>query len=313
MNLPLFSTQEVEIETLSLEYVDLRLRNEKMIQSMSCSLEKNGQLSPVISLSSGDENETTRAPLLLDGYVRVKALQRLGRDTVQSIDWKGTEVHGLLTLLNQQDNRNWLAIEQARVISVLHQEYGLSQSEIARQLGRDKSWVSRRLSLYQETPEPILKALYKGNISLWTATRVLIPLARANFAHSTQLLGYLEKHHQSTRATKYFLERYTETNQQTRQKMITHPEHFFKAYTENQKEKAALKLSRGPEGEWCQGWKTIGGILQRLRKLVDVLFHPRQGYEEYEKLSEPFLQAKQKIAPIEEHILREKNDLDLEA
>jgi len=51
--------------------------------------------------------------------------------------------------------------------------------------------VSRRLALLAQLSEPLQEAVRQGVLSSWAASRVLVPLARANAAEADILLGVL--------------------------------------------------------------------------------------------------------------------------
>jgi len=170
----------------------------------------------------------------------------------------------------------------------LRTQFGLSQPQIARQLGRDQSWVSRRLSLIEDLPEQILKAVSQSKVSVWIATRILAPMARAIPEHATQLLNYLTRHHHSTREVQSFFDHYQKSNRQIRTKLINEPELFFKAQKANENNKKAKRLAAGPEGQWANDLNMITNILKRLEQLVPTLLYERIQDPESERLLKPF-------------------------
>jgi ParB-like chromosome segregation protein Spo0J len=70
-------------------------------------------------------------------------------------------------------------MEEALVIQSLHREDGLTQMEIAVLVGRDKSWVSRRISLIERLSEEVQEDIRLGLISVITG-RELTKLPRGN-------------------------------------------------------------------------------------------------------------------------------------
>src|SRR4030042_986974 len=70
-------------------------------------------------------------------------------------------------------------MEEALVVQSLYREDGLTQVEIATLLGRDKSWVSRRISLIERLSEEVQEDLRLGLISVITG-RDLAKLPRGN-------------------------------------------------------------------------------------------------------------------------------------
>ncbi|HBD07379.1 MAG TPA: hypothetical protein DCZ69_03885, partial [Syntrophobacteraceae bacterium] len=81
--------------------------------------------------------------------------------------------------LNQVSGRSISEMEEALVAQSLHREDGLTQVEIAALVGRDKSWVSRRISLIERLSEEVQEDLRLGLIPVMTG-RDLAKLPRGN-------------------------------------------------------------------------------------------------------------------------------------
>lgn len=214
----------VEHHCLQMRYKNLRLHKRSAIEKLTTSIEQHGQLVPAVVVSEA-ENQW----ILIDGHLRVKALKRLGKDTVEAEVWQCNTTEALLMVLKNHAARSLEAFEEALLLYELHTQHTLSQNELATRVGRDKSWVCRRLSLLEFLPHSVLQAISKGTISLWIATRVLTPLARANNAHAEKLLTYLLNHFHSTRELHSFYMHYQKSNRPERTKMVDNPELFFKA------------------------------------------------------------------------------------
>ncbi|MCP4622044.1 MAG: ParB/RepB/Spo0J family partition protein, partial [bacterium] len=171
--------EKVEIAHIDFRYEHTRIRASRAVLRMADSMERFGQISPVLVVR---ENELGH--ILIDGYLRVQALRRLGQDMVSAQVWIGNESGALLYILARNQERNWDAYEQASLIKELHLNHKLSQMEISRLLGKDKSWVSRRLALLDSVPELIIVSVRACQISTWSANRILAPLERAMSAHA---------------------------------------------------------------------------------------------------------------------------------
>jgi ParB family chromosome partitioning protein len=250
----------LEHHCLETPYVQCRLPRKQYLQKLTQSIEQNGQLVPVILVP-----KTTQKWILMDGHLRVKALKNLGQDLIQSEIWDCDVSEALLMLLKEHASSPLEIIEEALLLQTLCAQQGLSQNDIALRLGRDKSWVSRRLSFINVLPEPVIQAVLLGKVSLWVATRVLAPLARANAYHVQQLLDYLLKESLSTREVQCFYEYYQRANLPERTKMLQDPGLFLKAQQFIEAEKAIHKLRAGPEGEWE---KQCGFVLIALQRLI---------------------------------------------
>jgi ParB-like chromosome segregation protein Spo0J len=69
--------KEIEIARLHLRYAHTRIHRPERVSSLASSIERFGQIIPVIALRQGVDSF-----VLIDGYLRVKAMMRCLRDTV---------------------------------------------------------------------------------------------------------------------------------------------------------------------------------------------------------------------------------------
>ncbi len=258
--------QTVDLHRLDLRYSHVRVTNEKRIRQIADSIAKHGQLEAMLTVSGGDN-----IFVLIDGYQRQAALRYLGQDTGHIIIGDFTEEESLLQLLIHRGERQWEAIEEAGLIQELHHRFKYSFAEIGKQIGRDKSYVKRRLDLLESLPEAILQQVLSGVISTWAASRVLVPLARANPEDATKLAAHLEQSPLSTRQLKSFHEHYQKANRQVRKRMIEFPDLFVKS-----SEVLAGSHHEGPEEKWLRDAGAVCGILHRLQSQTDIVFYPKQ-------------------------------------
>ena len=174
----------IELHQLDRKYEDLKVRSRQEESNLLASLEAEGQRMPVIVV----EGESETAPfIVIDGFKRVRAASRLGVDQLECNVWQQSEVDALLQLHTLQRPRERSALEDAYLIRVLHEEHGLSQTAIARRLGRTQSWVSRRLGLVKELPGWLQEHVRKGDVQCYVATKYLLPMARTNGEHAKLL------------------------------------------------------------------------------------------------------------------------------
>ncbi len=188
---------DIELHQLQLRFAMARVSDERAVQRLMQSIDVCGQLVACIAVREGAGEAA--ALVLIDGYRRVAALRRLGRDTARVQCAGGTLADALAQLLACAQSRSLAAIEQALLLlRELIDGQHLSQREAARQCGRDASWVQRRLLLLQALPEGVLEAVRGGSVSSWAAVRVA-PLARANADHAQRLLAGMRGQALSTR------------------------------------------------------------------------------------------------------------------
>ena len=173
---------ELDLHRLELRFADSRLVEPRAVARLAESIERCGQIVPCIVVaapgSQDGEGGGAQALVLIDGYRRVGALRRLGRDTVGVEQWSCDLTTALLRLLARTRDRAFASIEEALLLRALVAEHGLSRHEVARRSGRDVSWVSRRLQLLSGLPDAALAAVRGGYLSSWVANRVIVPLAR---------------------------------------------------------------------------------------------------------------------------------------
>jgi ParB family chromosome partitioning protein len=247
------------------------------------SIEQRGQLMPVVAVPAAD---TEGQWVLIDGYRRREALQHLGADRIWVDVWQRSVDEALLASLARAAERAWEAIEEAALIAELASRHSLQA--IARELGRDVSWVSRRLSLIKALPEDLLEEVRKGRISLWAATRILAPLARANAEHARTLLAQLKQQPLSTRELKRLYEQYRQASKVQRQRLVEHPALFVQALDSRAQASADKRLAAGPEGAWYKDLRVVSTLLERLLGQVPALFAPTQEAAERERLAQAF-------------------------
>jgi ParB/RepB/Spo0J family partition protein len=274
---------DIELSCIEMTFAHIRIAAPLQVNKLTLSIDACGQVTPVIVVSAGTPNRFT----LMDGYLRIAALQRLKQDIVKAEIWECSEADALLSLIAKQSERQWEAFEEASALRELQARYQLSQEQIANQIGRTQSWISRRLALLTALPDKLVHAVTKGTISVWTANRVLAPMARAIPSHSECLLNYLNKNSHSTRELTDFFKHYQKTNYLSREKMVMQPELFFKAQKALQAERQAKLLKAGPEGRWRLILANISDQIKYLEKLAPQLFYDRQEEKICQQLLEP--------------------------
>jgi ParB-like chromosome segregation protein Spo0J len=273
---------EVELHRLELRFAATRVDDRRAVQRLVQSIDACGQLIACIAVVLSQrvpqpEDEAAVAPLvLIDGYRRVAALRKLGRDTALVECWSCTVVEALVQVLARSRSRAFTAVEEALLLRDLVDAQGLSQREAARQCGRDVSWVQRRLQLLGVVPEAVLQAVCREQISTWSAVRVFVPLARANAEHAQRLLASLGRAQPalSTRELNTWFAQYRCSQRSQRERMVEHPRLFIDSVNECERERAATKLKGGPEQQAVGELGHLQAQLERVRKALGVLRCP---------------------------------------
>src|SRR5271165_2204498 len=268
---------ELDLHRLELRFADSRLVEPRAVARLAASIEQCGQIVPCVVVAAAEsqdgEGGGAQALVLIDGYRRVGALRRLGRDTVGVELWSCDLTTALLRVLAKTRDRAFASIEEALLLRALVAEHGLSRHEVARRSGRDVSWVSRRLQLLSGLPDAALAAVRGGQLSSWAANRVVAPLARANPDHAERLLAMLATTPLSTRELQCWFEHYQQAPRSAREHMVDRPRLFIDTLQANTAWHAGARLRGGPEGECIGDLRCLEAVIARLRKRLTTL-HP---------------------------------------
>lgn len=177
----------VEHHQLVLRYASLRVQDPAREGRLAASLARDGQLSPVLVIPVEDRY------VLIDGYARVAALARLGKDTVQAVSLELCETQALVLQHRLENSRERSALEDGWLVHLLLESHGLTREEVASTLQRSQSWVSRRLALVQALPDSVQDQVRRGRLGAHGAARYLVPLARANARDCATLVANLSR------------------------------------------------------------------------------------------------------------------------
>ena len=174
---PAEEIRHLPLECLDERYARYRLPSAELDQAMVRSLRDYGQLSPIVVCRREE------APVLIDGFKRLRASRRIeGMTTLfaRRIDANEATAKAAIYGLNQIGRRP-CELEEAWIVHSLVREDGLSQLQVAKMLGRHKSWVCRRLALLEKLIEEARDDLRLGLLSV-SAARQLIRLPAGNQA-----------------------------------------------------------------------------------------------------------------------------------
>jgi ParB-like chromosome segregation protein Spo0J len=166
MSEPHTETRLVEIAPLGERLSALRLCEATALESVRRSLAQHGQLGALTLFAAGERLE------IIDGFKRVRAARALGWPTLLArIDDVGS-IDAKLRLRELHDRRGLTEIEEAWLIRSLYREDRVAQPEIARRMGRHKSWVWRRLMLVESLDPDVPANVRLGLIAARAAVAV---------------------------------------------------------------------------------------------------------------------------------------------
>ena len=214
---------DLELHQLDLRHADLRVHDPDRQRRLYASLAEVGQQVPIVVIADHERY------LLVDGYLRVAALRRLGRDTAAAMTWALSETDALIQRRHFESATSRPALEDAWVLTYLHKTHGISLEELARRFCRSKSWVWRRLALVGQLSEAIQGRVRAGIVPPQAAMKYLVPLSRANRRHCDGLVAALGNGRVSVRDMAQLYMGYRRADAQGRERLCADPALYLRA------------------------------------------------------------------------------------
>lgn len=213
---------EVELHQLTLRYEHLRKRHPLQERTLLTSLAEIGQQVPMVVIAEAERF------VLIDGYKRVRALKRLGRDTARATSWQVEEADALL-LERGLRRGSEDALDQAWLLAELQERFGWSVEELAHSFEHSKSWVSERLGLIQTLPTSIQEQVRVGCLSAHAAMKYLVPLARTDAQAAQQLAAAIAPLKPTSRQVGALYQGWRSGTARTRELILASPQIYLQA------------------------------------------------------------------------------------
>ncbi len=160
----------VPIEQISPNpYQPRRTFNDASIEELSRSVREHGIIQPLVVTKLGDNKYR-----LIAGERRFRAAQKAGLSLVpvvvkETLTDSDTLQIALIENIQREDLN---PIEEAYAYHQLHEEFGLTQEEISKRVGKERSTVANFLRLLR-LPDPVKKLLASGQLSMGHARAIL--------------------------------------------------------------------------------------------------------------------------------------------
>ena len=149
-------------------YQPRRMFNEASIDELARSVREHGIVQPLVVMRAGDKYK------LIAGERRFRAAQKAGLATVPVVvkdALKSGDALQLALVENiQREDLN--PMEEANAYHQLHDEFGMTQEEIARRVGKERSTVANFLRLLR-LPASVKELLASGQLSMGHARALL--------------------------------------------------------------------------------------------------------------------------------------------
>lgn len=216
----------IEIRSLDLRYAGLRIAEPIRRARLEATLARQGQQAPVLVVPG-----TKGGHVLIDGYARVDALRRLGRDVVQALVLDVGETEALVLRHRLETTGRRTALEEGWLVRTLL-DRGKSAADVAIELAKSESWVSRRLALVRTLPEIAQDAVRGGRIGGHAAEKFLVPLARANAGQCATLVEKLRPIRPTVRQLGRLYVAWRGADNEVRQQIVEHPLLYLKVEDE---------------------------------------------------------------------------------
>lgn len=196
--------QRLALPQIDRRYASLRLAGPEQLRRLRESIRRESIRHPVV-VSCAVEAQRW---VMLDGFKRVRIAEELGLKELwaQVLRLDAAQAKAAILKCNQAQP-GLCEIEEAWIVHSLIREQGLRQVQVGELLGRDKSWVCRRLRL-AEVLEPTLQDDLRLGLLSATVARELSRLPRGNQLRAAEAV---RDHQLTSRQSAQLVERLLET------------------------------------------------------------------------------------------------------
>jgi ParB family chromosome partitioning protein len=160
---------QVPVEQISPNpYQPRKTFNDASIEELARSIREHGVVQPLLVSRAGDRYK------LIAGERRFRAAQRAGLKVVPVVIKELTQQGDALqiALIENIQREDLNPMEEANAYHQLHEEFGLTQEEISRRVGKERSTVANFLRLLK-LPDAVKKLLASGQLSMGHARALL--------------------------------------------------------------------------------------------------------------------------------------------
>jgi ParB family chromosome partitioning protein len=249
---------QLEFHQLDLRWEHLRVRQPARQRRLLASLAESGQQTPIVVVAAEDQVDRY---VVIDGYKRIAALEKLGWDTVEAVVWPMSEAAAVLLDRSLRLSEHETALEVGWLLAELERRFDYGLDELARRFDRSVSWVSRRLALVEVLPEAIQQQVREGKVLAQVALKFLVPVARQDLEDCQRVAAIFAQHHCDTREAGQLYAAWRKGSPAVRKRILDDPELFFKTQRQAQE-----KVPAGAGAELLRDLEMVVAIVSRAQR-----------------------------------------------
>jgi len=218
---------QLEFHQLDRRWEHLRVQRPDRQRRLLASLAAVGQQVPIVVVAVVGQPERY---LVIDGYQRIRALEQLGRDTVEAVVWPMGEAEALVLNRSIRLSEGATPLEEGWLLAELERGFGYGLEELARRFDRSVSWVSRRLALVELLPESVQQQVRTGELAAHVAMKFLVPVARSSLEQCRQMAEAFARYKFHSRQAGEVYAAWRDGSARLRERILAQPELFLKAH-----------------------------------------------------------------------------------
>ena len=191
-SIPNKGIQEIEIQNINPNpYQPRKHFDEESIKELAASIKRHGLMQPIVVIEEDGKY------ILVAGERRLRAVKSLGKDKIKAIitdiSLKDLREYALIENIQREDLN---ALEIANSFKSLIEEFGFTHEELAKNIGKSRTYITNMLRLLT-LPESVQKKLLENKITYGHA-KVLVGLDEEKV---NNVIEKIEKENLSVRDT----------------------------------------------------------------------------------------------------------------
>ncbi len=208
-SIPQKGIKDIEIEKIKPNpFQPRKTFNDESIKELAASIEKHGLMQPVIVIENEGEY------ILVAGERRLRAVKSLGKESIKAIisdiSLKDLREYALIENIQREDLN---AVEIAYSLKSLIDEFGFTHEELAKNIGKSRTYISNMLRLLN-LPKSVQDKLSQNKISYGHA-KVLLGLEENEINKAVERI---EKENLNVRETEKYIKTLKKKDKKTEDK-----------------------------------------------------------------------------------------------